>query len=135
MKSVRIACLIGLGAVLTAAATADAQRRAPPRMRVGACVRTTIAEVSQRLEDGATHRVIPDSGSAVSFANGLYQVSYDQVPAVNRSRLGDPVLICLRALPRGCPPGDDRGKLYRATNLRTRQSWTLPDSEHMCGGA
>jgi hypothetical protein len=79
--------------------------------------------------------VIADSGSAVEFANGLYQVSYDQVRAVNRSRRGDPVSICLRALPENCPRGDDRGKIYRATNLRTRQSWTLPDSEHSCGGA
>ena len=31
--------------------------------------------------------------------------------------------------------GSAGGKVYRTTNLRTRQSWTLPDSEHGCGGA
>ena len=118
----------------------DAQRRPPQRsgalpVRVGTCVRTTIAQVTQRLEDGATHRVIPDSGSAVEFANGLYQVSYDQVPELNQSRRGDPVFVCLMSLPQHCPPGDVRGKLYTTTNLRTEESWTLPDSEHGCGGA
>src|SRR3954468_6696234 len=124
-------------AMLLAVQPAEAQRRAPapPALRVGSCVRTTIAHVTQRLEDGATHRVIPDSGSAVEFANGLYQVSYDQVPAVNQSRRGDPVFVCLMKLPDHCPPGDVRGKLYTSTNLRTDDSWTLPDSEHGCGGA
>jgi hypothetical protein len=125
-------------ALLLAVQPAQAQRRAgarPPAMRVGTCVRTSIREVSQRLEDGATHRPMPDSGSAVEFANGLYQVSYDQVPEVNRSRRGDPVFVCLMSLPQHCPPGDVRGKLYTTTNLRTEESWTLPDSEHGCGGA
>ena len=133
-----MAFVIGLLALALAVQAADAQRRPPARppvLRVGTCVRTVIARVSQRLEDGVTHRVIPDSGSAVEFANGLYQVSYDQVPAVNRSRRGDPVFICLMSLPTHCPPGDDRGKLYTTTNLRTEDSWTLPDSEHGCGGA
>jgi hypothetical protein len=127
-----------LVALLLAVQPAEAQRRAPPRppaMRVGTCVRTMISRVSQRLEDGSTHRVIPDSGSAVEFANGLYQVSYDQVPALNQSRRGDPVFVCLMKLPDHCPPGDVRGKLYTSTNLRTDDSWTLPDSEHGCGGA
>jgi hypothetical protein len=124
-------------ALLLAVQPADAQRPAPrtPVLRVGTCVRTTIALVTQRLEDGSTHRIIPDSGSAVEFANGLYQVSYDQVAAVNQSRRGDRVFVCLMRLPDRCPPGDVRGKLYTTTNLRTEDSWTLPDSEHGCGGA
>src|SRR6185437_6147800 len=127
-------------ALMLAAQPAEAQRRAPQRagavpVRVGTCARTAIREVSQRLEDGVTHRPMPDSGSAVEFANGLYQVSYEQVPEVNQSRRGDPVFICLMSLPQHCPPGDVRGKLYTTTNLRTEESWTLPDSEHGCGGA
>jgi len=133
----RLAVIIGLGALAFAAQQGVAQRRAPapPRLAVGTCVRTTIREVSQRLEDGTTHRPMPGSGSAVEFANGLYQVSYDQVPEVNRSRRGDPVFVCLMRLPQHCPPGDVRGKLYTTTNLRTEESWTLPDAEHGCGGA
>lgn len=120
------------------AAAALAQGRArndPPPVRPGTCAFTHVREVSQRLDDGVTHRVIPNSGSAVTLANGLYQVSYDQVGAVNRSRRGDPVWTCLMTLPQNCPPGDNRGKLYTTTNLRTEESWTLPDSAHGCGGA
>ena len=132
-----IAFVVAIAALALVAAQGEAQRRAPPppALRVGTCVRTTISRVTQRLEDGVTHRVIPDSGSAVEFANGLYQVSYDQVPAVNQSRRGDPVFVCLMKLPVHCPPGDNRGKLYTTTNLRTDDSWTLPDAEHGCGGA
>jgi hypothetical protein len=78
---------------------------------------------------------VADSGSAVSFTNGGYQVSYERVPPIERSRRGDPVRMCLVQLPAHCPPGDNRGRLYRTTNLRTRQAWVLQDSEHMCGGA
>ena len=111
----------------------------PPRvgvpMRVGQCAASRIAVVGQRLEDGATHVQVPGSGSQVELANGILGVSYDQVAAVNRSRRGDPVRVCLVSIPRHCPPGDDRGRFYRTTNLRTHQSWTLPDAEHSCGGA
>jgi hypothetical protein len=62
-------------------------------------------------------------------------VSYDELPEINESKAGDPVSICLTELPKECPPGDDRGKIYKTVNLRSRKSWTLPDSEHMCGGA
>lgn len=97
--------------------------------RVGMCVQTVIASLGSRLE-GA-----PDSGSAVSYANNLTGVSYDVVEAIRDSRVGDPVTLCLVSIPQDCPTGDDRGKVYSATNLRTRQGWSLPDSEHMCGGA
>jgi hypothetical protein len=79
--------------------------------------------------------VCAGSGSAVSFDNGGYQVSYDTVPAIEHSKTGDPVRMCLVSIPRHCPKGDDRGRVYRITNLRTHKGWKLPDSEHMCGGA
>lgn len=133
-----IAALLAALALLAQPAAAPAQRRArnePPPGRVGACAFTHIRAVTQRLEDGRTHRVIPDSGSAITFGNGLYQVDYGQVAAINASRRGDPVLICLVKLPVSCPPGDERGRFYTTTNLRTLESWTLPDSQHLCGGA
>ena len=46
------------------------------------------------------------------------------------TRLGTP-----DSVPENCPPGDDRGKIYKATNLRTNESWEAPDSQHSCGGA
>ena len=45
---------------------------APPSAiptRVGTCAFTRIRQVTQRLEDGVTHRGIPGSGSAVTLAN------------------------------------------------------------------
>jgi hypothetical protein len=128
------AALLALFAQPVAAQRRIAPRNDPPT-RPGTCAYTHVRIVTQRLEDGVTHRVIPDSGSAVTMANGVHQVSYDQVGAVNRSRRGDPVWTCLMTLPQNCPPGDDRGKLYTTTNLRTEESWTLPDSAHGCGGA
>jgi hypothetical protein len=77
----------------------------------------------------------PDSGSSVSYENGLGQVGYETIPAIRNSRPRDPVRLCLISVPRNCPAGDDRGKVYRATNLRTGQTWELADSTHQCGGA
>jgi hypothetical protein len=105
--------------------------------RVGDCVNTKIYWVGTRLgcSRGVGCRNDPDSGSAVNFKNGGSQVTYDTVPAIEESRKGDPVRMCLVSIPRNCPKGDNRGREYRTTNLRTRKSWTLPDSEHQCGGA
>ena len=75
------------------------------------------------------------SGSAVRFANGGYQVSYDTVPAIEESRKDDRVRMCFVSTPLNCPKGDDRSKIYNSTNMRTHKSWRLPDSEHSCGGA
>jgi hypothetical protein len=97
--------------------------------RVGDCANTTIRAIGTRLQG------TPGSGSAVAFSNGGYQVDYDTVPAIEQSRAGDPVRMCLVSVPQNCPKGDDRGKVYQTTNLRTHQSWSLPDSTHMCGGA
>lgn len=96
---------------------------------VGACVKTTIEEIGSRLEG------VPDSGDAVLYANGIYGVSYDVVTGLRMSRTGDPVELCLVALPQDCPPGDERGKIYSATNLKNNERWELPDAQHMCGGA
>jgi hypothetical protein len=100
----------------------------PLPTEIGACSATTITEIGYRLGD-------PDTGSAISYANGGVQISYDTIPEIHRSRVGDPVRLCLVSLPEDCPPGDDRGKIYSATNLRTGESWQAPDSQHSCGGA
>ena len=107
----------------------------PLPKRVGQCAETKVLRVETRLIDGVTGKPVPGSGSAVAFVNGGYQVSYDTVPAIEASRPGDPVRVCLTSIPENCPPGDERGREYATTNLRTRGSWTLPDAEHSCGGA
>ena len=116
---------------LAAPPSAPAAERLPSR--VGACVDTHIKSVGVRLMDG--DQPVEDSGVDVEFTNGGRQVSYEHVPQAERSRPGDPVRMCLLETPRSCPPGDDRGRVYRTTNLRIHQAWVLPDSEHMCGGA
>lgn len=103
--------------------------------REGTCVWTKIARLEHRLRNGDRGPFVSDSGSAVAFANGGYQVSYEEVDAVHHAREGDAVLLCLVTIPRGCPPGDSRGRWYTATDKRTMESWTMPDAEHSCGGA
>jgi hypothetical protein len=126
--------LFFLFAILSLGVSCPALAGGLPR-RVGECARTRIKSVETRLVDASTNKPIPGSGSAVSFRNGGYQVSYDTVPAIVHSREGDPVRMCLVSIPKHCPKGDDRGRIYRTTNLRTHKHWTLRDAEHMCGGA
>ena len=99
--------------------------------KIGTCYQTTVKQVLGRLggpPDG-------DNGSAVLYGNGLYQVSYELVPEIVRSRHGDRVTMCITDLPKNCPPGDFRGIVYKTHNGRTGEDWELPDSEHDCGGA
>src|SRR5207249_646942 len=100
--------------------------------RAGQCETAKIEWIGRRLElsDGDP----PDGASAV-LTDGVHQVSYDRVAAILSSRVGDPVRVCLMSIPRNCPPGDDRGRIYHVTNLRTGARWQLPDAEHECGGA
>ena len=111
----------------------------PPMGRLatlpGTCAFTTLAWVGQRLGDGSGRPLTPSPGSAVTLANGVRGVSYDDVPAIQRTKVGDRVMTCLAKLPAHCPPGDRRGKWYATSNLRTNEAWLLPDAEHMCGGA
>ena len=116
-------------AAAPAPATQPAAATSGPPTAVGQCVQTSVHDVGTRLEN------TPGSGSAISYADGVSQVSYDQVPGIDASQAGDAVKLCLTSLPQNCPPGDDRGKTYTATNLRTGQTWTEADLEHMCGGA
>lgn len=102
--------------------------------QIGTCVFTHVKSVETRLRE-ANGMPVPDSGSAISFVNGGYQVSYEQIPEIDSSQVGDRVMMCLAFVPADCPVGDDRGKIYTTTNFRTGHSWTLPDSEHNCGGA
>ena len=111
----------------TAATTTEQVATTPAN--VGDCVQALVVSVGPRLEG------VPDSGSAISYDNQLSQVSYDAIPGIDHSQAGDQVRLCLVSIPENCPPGDDRGRVYTATNGRTGETWTAPDSQHMCGGA
>ena len=99
--------------------------------QVGDCTGTTIADIGARLTDDPDF----ESGVGVAYANGLGQVSYDRIQEVIDSQVGDPVRMCLAYIPEDCPPGDDRGKVYDTTNLRTGATWSMADAQHECGGA
>jgi hypothetical protein len=107
----------------------------PLPVRVLDCGGSVIKEVGDRF--GSPIGTTRSSGASVEFSNGGHNVSYDTVGAIKNSRVGDHVLVCLVHIPDPdkCPPGDVRGRVYTVTNLRTLESWTLPDSQHMCGGA
>ena len=94
------------------------------------CEYTSIESISTRLE-GAE-----ESGTAINYANGIYGVDYFNVPEISeRSLIGDPIKLCLISEYVNCPKGDNRGKTYRAINLRTHETWSLPNASHICGGA
>jgi len=102
---------------------------------IGQCVKTTVSKIGTRLTDGTTGQDIVGTGSAITYANGGYQVSYDAIQGIENSQIGDQIYQCLISIPADCPTGDDRGKVYSAVNLRTGNYWQAQDSEHSCGGA
>jgi len=123
-----------------ATASAIAGDKPPSRtalpIRVGQCATTQISAVTPRLDAGHPPKDEDfDSGTAIDYQNSGHQVSYDREVALLHSRPADKVVMCLVWIPRDCPPGDIRGRLYTVTNSRTGETWTLPDSQHSCGGA
>ena len=99
---------------------------------IGDCVMTTITTITDRF---GSPLKMTDTGTSVLFSNRGHQISYERETAIARSRVGDKVRMCLVSIPKDCPPGDNRGRIYNSTNLRTGEAWSLPDSQHMCGGA
>ncbi len=128
----RVPILVCLALSLQPSAIAHAQG-VPDRE--GTCVNTQIAALEHRLQSAPGGPFVDGSGSAIRYDNGGYQVSYQELPQVGRSQLGDVVTLCLIKIPRDCPAGDHRGRIYTATNVRIMESWTLADAEHACGGA
>lgn len=112
---------------ITAPAPAETALAKP--QAIGDCVQTRVASTGPRLEG------VPDSGSSIQYENGMSQVEYDVLPGIVHSQPGDDVRVCLVSVPQDCPAGDDRGRIYAATNARTGETWSAPDSQHSCGGA
>ncbi len=114
-----------LGAVVlllgAAAAQADLTPNDPLPAHILTCGGGVTTDIGGRLEGDTNF----SSGTSVFYQNGGSQVSYDKILAIVNSKRGDHVLICLVFIPSNCPAGDDRGKIYTTTNLRTLDSWTL----------
>jgi hypothetical protein len=76
-----------------------------------------------------------EEGTAVSFSDDIGQVSYGREEALTQAKAGDRVVLCLMSIPRDCPKGDVRGRLYLGYDADAKTQWILPDSQHLCGGA
>jgi len=85
------------------------------------CEATSIKEIGSRLK-GENQKT---SGSSVVYSNGITGISYEHISALDNSRIGDRVNVCLISVPIGCPYGDIRGREYVARNLRTDEHWRM----------
>jgi hypothetical protein len=134
MKLLTILAVSGLLCETTAGDAAPRARNPPKHgfPKLGSCYLTRVTAIEGRLRGDA---VTGGSGSQVELGNGVFQVSYEMVPQIVHSRVGDRVTMCVVRLPTKCPKGDFRGVVYRTGNWRTKESWTLPNAEHNCGGA
>jgi hypothetical protein len=105
--------------------------------KVGECADTTITSITDRygadLAPGSKKDA--DKGTIVRFSNSGVQVSLEKERAIARSQIFDKVNMCLVAVPKDCPAGDVRGRVYKTTNLRTGESWSLANDVRGCGGA
>jgi hypothetical protein len=104
--------------------------------KVGECADTTITSITDRYgEDLATRaKRGTDPGTIVRFSNSGVQVSMRRENGIVRSQVFDKVNMCLVDIPKECP-NDLRGRVYKTTNLRTKETWSLANDIKNCGGA
>jgi len=105
--------------------------------KVGECAETTITSITDRYgQDIPPNRAKKgdDPGTIVRFSNSGAQVSMRRENSVVHSQVFDKVSMCLVEIPKECP-NDIRGRVYRTTNLRTKESWSLANDIKSCGGA
>ena len=106
--------------------------------KVGECADTTITSITDRFGADLTpghSKKGADTGTIVRFSNSGVQVSLAKERAVVRSQIFDKVNMCLVEIPKDCPAGDIRGRVYKTTNLRTHETWSLPNDVKGCDGA
>jgi len=103
--------------------------------KVGECFETTITSITDRYGEDIAARAKKgaDPGTIVRFSNSGVQVSLRRENSIVRSQVFDKVNLCLVEVPKECP-GDLRGRVYRTTNLRTKETWSLANDIKNCGG-
>jgi hypothetical protein len=69
---------------------------------VGQCTITKIASISTRFGEELKPPTdeLDSSGTAISYANTGYQVSYSYIAAIAQSHIGGEVLLCLVSIPK-----------------------------------
>ena len=103
--------------------------------KVGECADTTITSITDRYGADLTpanSRKGADSGTIIRFSNSGVQVSLVKERAIARSQVFDKVNMCLVETPKDCP-AEIRGRVYKTTNLRTGESWSLANDVKSCG--
>jgi hypothetical protein len=102
--------------------------------KVGECFETTITSITDRYGDDipARPKKGADPGTIVRFSNSGVQVSMRRENSIVHSQVFDKVNMCLVEVPNECP-NDLRGRIYRTTNLRTKESWSLANDVRSCG--
>lgn len=102
--------------------------------KVGECFETTITAITDRYGEDIPARAKKgaDPGTIVRFSNSGVQVSLRRENSIVRSQVFDKVNMCLVEVPKECP-GDLRGRVYRTTNLRTKETWNLANDVRSCG--
>jgi hypothetical protein len=104
--------------------------------KVGECADTTITSITDRFgADLTPSKKGSEKGTFIRFSNSGVQVSLVKESAIVRSQVFDKVNMCLVEVPKGCPDGDSRGRVYKTTNLRTKESWSLANDVKSCSGA
>lgn len=120
-------------ALICGSAVAPAANAKDLRIYAGQCVSTLVSKIGHRLD--GTDEFAKKSGSAVTFANGVWIGSYEEAQVVHESRIGDPVLLCTIGTETGCPAGRPPANTVQMINLRTARFWTGGTSSHSCQGA
>ena len=141
-------CLLltaALGGLLLAADgfSAGSVKADAPSQVISACSLTTVESKRFRMAPSPGDAGYKPSASAVgkevliSLANGIgvYAGDGDAFILSNDFAPGHSVKLCLRSVPKTCPPGDQRGKTYSLTDRQTHRSVKGIDSWHLCGGA
>jgi uncharacterized protein len=74
------------------------------------------------------------SGIALFYSrSGIMQKEATLYRGLKGVKINDDVELCVMDVPEYCPVGDERGKTYKATNLRTGEEWVLVGSIKGCG--
>lgn len=137
MKKITLKPLLGNSLILISSIgmIAYPAHSEPRPTKIKQCADTFIKRLGTRLEDGSTGKPIANSGTSIILTNGVYLVSYNVIKSLQNSQVRDKVKVCLLSIPKNCPPGDNRGKIYSLMNYRTGGYVEMADSQHMCGGA